>query len=416
MGEFADRPLRVAFFVEGMYASGVDTSTQLLARALRQLGHRVTLFTPWSEASTATPPEETFQLSAVEVNLKQRVHLSYPISWRLINAFRQQRYDLIHVHTSTSVNLLAWQVSKLFQLPVVYSYHTMTKEYLHYLGFSEQIGSLLDPVVELFDKIVCDRADLVVTPAAKAAEYLHEIGVTPEVKIVPNGVDLELFHPFPSDFLQSQYAIPADAKLLLFVGRLNQEKRPLVAYEIFRRLCRTRDDLYLIMVGQGPLAEDLRQMAASDGLSSRLVLTGLIDYGQMPAVYNAADLWISTSQSEVQPMVALEAAACGLPALAFADPALRDIVEHGVSGFLVHNEDEFIAYLLSLLEEPERYHAMRKAALTKGECYSVTNSAKRMVDCYRQVLATQEPPNAGTIQHRQGWLVSSHGGSSITNA
>jgi 1,2-diacylglycerol 3-alpha-glucosyltransferase len=406
MGELAPHRLRVAFFVEGMYASGVDTSTQLLARALRQLGHRVTLFTPWSGDSTTTPSEETFQLSAVEVNLKQRVHLSYPISWRLINAFRQQEYDLIHVHTSTSVNLLAWQVSKLFQLPVVYTYHTMTKEYLHYLGpLSEHIGSLLDPVIELFDKIVCDRADLVITPSAKAAAYLREISVTPEVQIVPNGVDLERFHPFPSDFLQSQYAIPAHAKLLLFVGRLNQEKRPLLAYALFRKLCRARDDLYLIMVGQGPLSDELRQLAINDGLASRLVLTGLIDYSQMPLVYNAAHLWLSTSQSEVQPMTALEAAACGLPALAFADPALQGIVEHGVSGYLAQNETEFITYLQSLLDDPERYHAMRKAALTKGEQYSVISSAERMVQCYRQVLAPQQPPKAGPVQHRQGRVV-----------
>jgi 1,2-diacylglycerol 3-alpha-glucosyltransferase len=402
MGELASRPLRIAFFVEGMYASGVDTSTQLLARALRHFGHRVTLFTPWPGASGATPPEDTFQLSAVEVNLKQRVHLSYPISWRLINAFRQQRYDLIHVHTSTSVNLLAWQVSSLFQLPTVYTYHTMTKEYLHYLGpLSEHMGSLLDPVVELFDKVVCDRADLVITPSAKAAEYLRSISVAPEVRIIANGVDLENFHPFPSDFLHGTFGVPPTAKLLLFVGRLNQEKRPLLAYDLFRKLCRTRNDVYLVMVGDGPLREELAQLAVHDGLRTRLVLTGLLDYRQMPAVYNAAHLWISTSQSEVQPMAALEAAACGLPALAFADPALQGIVEHGVNGFLAETSDAFLTNLQSLLDNPERYHAMRRAALVKGEQYSVTNTAQQMVQAYQQVLADQPLSPSTPIHHRQ---------------
>lgn len=394
MMEEQNRPLTIAFFVEGMYSSGVDTSTRLLARALRQLGHRVTLFSPWQDHKNSSPGEDAFLLPAVNLNFKQRIHLSYPLSWRLIDEFKGRRYDLIHVHTSTSVNLLAWQVARLFELPVVYTYHTMSKAYLHYyLGpFSKQVSHWLDPMVEFFDKVVCDRAALVLTPSEKAANYLNAIGVTPRVEVIANGVDLDRFHPFPSDFLQTCFNLPSDAKVLLFVGRLNQEKRPLLAYEHFRQLCRQRNDVWLVMVGDGPQRQELAQQALADGLAGRLVLTGLLPYAQMPAVYNAAHLWLSTSQSEVQPMVALEAIACGLPAVVYADPALQGIVEHAVNGFVVGDDEDFLCSLHHLLDTPERYQAMRSAAIRQGEQYSVGRAAARTLRAYHQILSNRRPP------------------------
>jgi 1,2-diacylglycerol 3-alpha-glucosyltransferase len=396
------RPLNIAFFVEGMFSSGVDTSTQLLARALRREGHRVTLFTPWKEHQQTSPDVDSYLLPAVNINAKQRVHLSYPVSLRLLSFVREQRYDLIHVHTSTSVNLLAWQVSKLFHLPVVYTYHTMSKNYLHYLGpFSEHMGSWLTAVVELYDKVICDRAHLIVTPSAKAAAYLGELGVSPEVQVIPNGIDLDRFYPFPSDYLSEHFAVRSQDKVLLFVGRLNQEKRPLLAYDLFHKLSRLRDDVQLVMVGDGPLQHEISQRARQDGLSERVTLTGLVPYAQMPAVYNAAHVWISTSQSEVQPMVALEAAACGLPAVAFADLALQGVIEHGVNGFVVERSDLFLTQLANLLDGPVRYQAMRKAAIERGKQFSVEATARRLVNCYRQVIDRFGPPFNEAAQHRR---------------
>jgi 1,2-diacylglycerol 3-alpha-glucosyltransferase len=405
MDQLATRPLRIAFFVEGMYASGVDTSTQLLARALRRLGHQVKLFLPWKEHFTPEAADDLFLLPAMRINPKQNVHLSYPVSWRLLNEFKRQKFDLVHVHTSTSVNLLAWQVSKLFHLPIVYTYHTLSKEYLHYLGpLSEHMGNLLESMVEFYDKMICDRADLVLTPSAKAADYLAGLRIAPSVKIVPNGVDRTIFHPAPSDYLQTRFDLPSTSKILLFVGRLNQEKRPLLAYDLFRKLSRTHGDLALVMVGDGAYRCELTQMALHDGLKQRVVLTGLIDHAAMPAVYNSAHLWVSTSQSEVQPMVALEAAACGLPTIAFADRALDGIVCDGLNGFVVESGDAFIGRVQQLLTQPELYQTMRQAALRQSERYSIDNTAQAILEWYEHVIGMRCPASPARTHYRHRHL------------
>ncbi len=392
------KPLTIAFFVEGMYGSGVDTSTRLLAEALRAQGHRVVTFLPWKERCISGN-QDLVLLPSVRVNSKQAVYLSYPISLRLVTLFNQIAFDVIHVHTSTSVNLLAWQMAKLFHLPVVYTYHTMSKEYMHYLGhIPETVEPWVEAVVEKFDRIVCNGANAIVTPSAKAADYLAEIHVTPPVQIIPNGIKLDDFYPWPSDFLQSNFGIPHAAKVLLWVGRLNQEKRPLLAYEIFRRLCAQRDDVVLVMVGDGALRPTLEQCRAQDRLQGRLFLTGLVDYTNMPAIFNSADLWISTSQSEVHPMVAIEATACGLPTVAWCDPALSGVVESGVNGYLVPHETAFLQALNHLLDDGERYQAMHRAALLKRAEYNIECTATRMAQLYTSLI---NPESHNPQNHRR---------------
>lgn len=384
-------PLTIAFFVEGMYASGVDTSTRLLAEALQAQGHRVVTFLPWKERCLSND-HDLVLLPSVCVNSKQAVYLSYPVSLRLLTLFNQIPFDIIHVHTSTSVNLLAWQVSKLFHLPIVYTYHTMSKEYMHYYltHVPETVEPWVAALVEKFDSIVCNRADVVVTPSAKAARYLASLNVTPPVRIIPNGIDLTDFYPWPADFLQTCFGVPQDAKVLLWIGRLNQEKRPLLAYELFRRLCGQRDDVVLVMVGDGAQRAELEARCTQDALQGRFFLTGLVDYTKMPAIYNSADLWLSTSQSEVHPMVAIEATACGLPALAWRDPALESVIQDGVNGFLVQDMDVALAALNRILDNGELYQQFSRATASTRTTFNIETTATQMVDLYRTLCPPQQ--------------------------
>lgn len=391
----APRQLTIAFFVEGMYASGVDTSSQLLAEALREQGHQVVLFLPWKEHCTAGR-DDVFLLPSMRVNSKQGVHLSYPVSLKLLNKFKQTPFDLIHVHTSTSVNLLAWQVSALFGLPLVYTYHTMTKEYMHYWdALSDVFGGLLEPLfasaVEKFDQMICNKADAVITPSAKAARYLATLDLLAPVTVIPNGVKLDNFYPWPSDYLQSHFGVPEGKKVLLWVGRLNQEKRPLLAYDLFRELCRRRDDVCLVMVGDGALRGEIEVRRRRDGLQDRLYLTGLINYRQMAAVYNSADLWLSTSQSEVHPMVALEATACGLPSVVWRDTALDGVIDDGGNGFVVSSNQKFINRLHQILDDGDLYQRMHRAAVQKRLEYSIETTAERVYQVYEHVVKPRQP-------------------------
>lgn len=388
----ADRALNIAFFIEGMCASGVDTSTSLLAKELRRRGHRVKRFVPWKDDLASPGKDEVIKLPAMRVSRKQEVYWTYPLNLPLFETFHQQQFDLIHIHTNTVINLLAWQMASAFNLPIVYTYHTMAKDYAHYLGpIHDHMGKLVDSAIESYDKLICERADIVVTPSAKAAHYLHKIGI-PDVKIIPNGIDLSTFQPASSDWLRTRFRIPKEDKILLFVGRLNQEKRPLLAYDCFRRLAKKLPNLHLVMVGDGAQRDELLQSAKADKLVDRLHLTGLVNYREMPAVYNSADIWISTSYSEVHPMVAIEASACGLPAVCWRDEALTGVVEHDKNGLIVDTPIAFCNAIQKLLEDEALLTQMQQQATKQASHYHIENCGQKMLDLYKDVIQQRKTP------------------------
>jgi 1,2-diacylglycerol 3-alpha-glucosyltransferase len=381
-----DQPLSLAFFIEGMSASGVDTSTQLLATELRRLGHRVVLFVPWKERCQHPDAIDQFWLPAMRVSRDQDVYWAYPVNLPLFEKFHQERFDLVHVHTNTVINLLAWQVAGLFRLPIVYTYHTMAKDYAHYIGpIYQHMSHLVDNAIERYDKLICDQADCVVTPSHKAERYLHDIGVN-DLQVIPNGIDLRMFTHTPHNLLRQRFTIPTDEPILLFVGRLNQEKRPLLAYECFRALQRQLANVHLVMVGDGALRPDLEAYIEEDQLEGRVHLTGVVDYREMPAIYNSADVWVSTSCSEVHPMVAIESGACGLPAVAMRDAALEGVVENGINGFIVEDQAEFVKALLHLLNDRALHQQMRRSAARQARRFRIESTAQQMLDVYRSTI------------------------------
>lgn len=387
------QPLRIAFLVEGMSSSGVDTSTQLLAKALRALGHTVVVFVPWKERVTDENDATTAALTAIKVSSRQPTYISVPVSWSVYERFRRENFDLIHVHTSTTVNLLAWQMSSVLDLPIVYTYHTMTVEYAHYLGkFVSKFSSVVEPAIELFDRIVCNGADAIVAPSHKAQEYLGHIGVRPKVTVIPNGINLSIFTPGESRYLQERLGLRAEQPVLIFVGRLNEEKRPELVYALFRRILRDCPEAVLVFVGEGTLHEELESSIAQDGLQDCVYLLGSIAYADMPRVYQSADLWVSSSMSEVHPMVALEATACGLVAVAMHDPALDGVILHEQTGFLAETEEEFVTAAVSLLQDEGKRQRMAEAGARHALEFSVDVTAQRMAELYHVVLQENRQP------------------------
>jgi 1,2-diacylglycerol 3-alpha-glucosyltransferase len=385
--------LRIAFFVDGTSrTSGVDTSTRLLAAALRDQGHQVTVFVPRIAGQTAGIAADSCRLPAFRVHTRPDVYWIVPFSARLLARSFRERFDVIHVHNTTTAYLLAWQLAKLGGTPLIYTYHTMLGEYTHYLGAAARLGPRLAPLVRVLDRRVGNAADLVTTPSPKAKAYLDTLGLATPVTVIPNGIDLAQFAPRPAGDLPARLGLGPERRILLFVGRLNHEKRPLAAYAAFRDLSRRWPQADLVLAGEGPLSVEIAQRSRADGLAGRVHLLGVVPHAAMAALYNAAYLWLSTSTSEVHPMVAVEAVACGLPAVAIADRALEGVVVPNVTGLVVCTEAELVDGLDQLLADPARRERMAAAARQQARQYDIATVSQRFAALYGQLAATGKLP------------------------
>lgn len=131
---------------------------------------------------------------------------------------------------------------------------------------------------------------------------------------VPNAVDADLFKPQSSDFRQ-RHGIGRDEFVALYVARFQAFKNHAVLLDAFARLVREHAAARLVLVGSGPLRERCEQQVADLGVAEKVLFLGETPYGELPAVYAAADAKVISSDYESFCFAALEAMSTGLPVL-----------------------------------------------------------------------------------------------------
>jgi glycosyltransferase involved in cell wall biosynthesis len=199
--------------------------------------------------------------------------------------------------------------------------------------------------------------------SAHLVAALDALAGRPGGRLVPNGVDLELFRV--RDRARSRARLGRDARgaLVLVVGHWIPRKDPLLALEVFSRAARSDDRV--VFIGRGPLGPALEARARELGLAGRVELVPEVPPETLAEWYGAADLLLLTSRSEGRPNVALEALASGRPVLATDAGGTGELLEPlRPAGLLAASRDPAALgrALARLLEAPPAPGALRAVA------------------------------------------------------
>ena len=190
-------------------------------------------------------------------------------------------------------------------------------------------------------RLAARRADRLICVSDDIAESAVRRRVFPErkVQVVPNGIDLRPFDtPLNTESLRRSLNIPSGAVVLGTIGRLAEIKRHELLVRAFARVRSNHPDAHLVIVGDGPLRDEL------SGLSSRLGVgqwVHLVGYQEEPQSFlRAMDVFCLTSRSEGMPLVILEAWAARVPLIASRVGGIPELVEDGQTGLLFCSGDE----------------------------------------------------------------------------
>jgi D-inositol-3-phosphate glycosyltransferase len=209
------------------------------------------------------------------------------------------------------------------------------------------------------------------------------------VELVPPGVDRAYFSPGDQAQARRAAGLPEDVPIVLFVGRVQPLKGLVTAVEAVGRLkaCAGRAGLAHLVVIGGPsgakgrdeMARALAMVEAFD-LTDRALVVPPQPHELLSTYYRAADACIVPSRSESFGLVALEAAACGIPVVASAVGGLTKLVEHGCTGYLVAPGDAagFAHYLGELLDDRSLARLMGAAACDRTAGYTWQSAAARV--------------------------------------
>ena len=188
------------------------------------------------------------------------------------------------------------------------------------------------------------RAARVIAVSPELAALARELGVPDErLRLIPNGVDAELFRPTGRAAARRELGLPEEAPILLTVGSLGERKGIHLVLEALAALAGRFPGLrYLVVGGEGPEGAwggELRRRAEDLGVAGRVLFAGPRRRRELPAWYNAADLFLLPSSLEGSPNAVLEALACGTPVAATPVGTLPELLAEPGAGLLIERRD-----------------------------------------------------------------------------
>jgi glycosyltransferase involved in cell wall biosynthesis len=239
--------------------------------------------------------------------------------------------------------------------------------------------------LETMRRLTYGRLDAVVALTGECADWIRKNAPAPRVPVIPNAASWPL--PSQEPRLSPLALLAPQRKLLLAVGRLAKEKNFGALIDAFAALAPRHPEWDLAILGEGPDHEALAQRIRDARLESRIFLPGCV--GNVGDWYQHADLYAMSSLFEGFPNTLAEALAYGVPAVSFdCDTGPRDIIRHGIDGYLVPPGDAGgFADALERVMSDERLRAMLAGrAVEARERFSIERIAGMWEELFGQCM------------------------------
>ncbi len=383
--------MKIAFMTNNYkpFTGGVPISIERLKKGLETLGHQAVVFAPTYEEQTQE--ENVFRYATCMKKFIGGIVIPNPFDKRIEEEFRRHHFDLIHVHHPMLIGRTAAYLSKKYNVPLVFTYHTRYEQYLEcYTGCR-----LTEKLTPLYLQTFLKHCHFVFAPTQGMKDYLiSACKVHPDrIGILPTGIEPDSFLAKEEDCRRVREAYGAlDMPLLLTVSRMAQEKNIAFLLEslaVFKE--RFGKPFRMIMVGDGPDKASYEQMARRLGLEREICFAGKIPNGEIPPYYAAADVFLFASKTETQGIVLLEAFAGSTPVAAVDASGVRDLVKNGSNGILVKEDKyDFAEKLTALLNSEELKGRMSENARQAALAYREEAVALRAARYYNSVINAVE--------------------------
>jgi glycosyltransferase involved in cell wall biosynthesis len=210
-----------------------------------------------------------------------------------------------------------------------------------------------------------------------------------KIVVVPNGVDHKKFHPIPKQTARRKLGLPLNHRILLSVGGLVPRKGFDVVIKALKIAIEDfgRNDLFLVIVGEGSQRTQLENLIELSGLEDRVLLVGTIPHEELYVWYSAADLFCLASSREGWPNVLLESLACGTPVVATEVWGIPEIIRREDIGLLSEREPAIMASRIrEAIQKDWDGEAIRRYAAT----FTWSATAARVHEVFNLVLSNRE--------------------------
>ena len=406
------------------FIGGVPISIERLADGLKSIGHDVFIFAPSYE--NQVEEENVIRCKSI-ITKTDKYTLPNMFDVKLEKRFKELNIDIIHVHHPILMGNLGLYLGKKYNVPVVFTYHTRYEQYLHYVKVYNAIEERRKVennknLIYIEDKILnytknnltcgylnkfANKCDMIFAPTNLIKEQLQESGIKSNIQVIPTGLDESYFKEEKevSNAIRKKY-IQDKKYLFCTVARLVKEKNLEFLIRGLKELKSREGDCFKsLIIGEGPLKENLKSLAKKLGLEDNIVFLNSVSNDCIGNYYRACDLFLFSSQSETQGIVLLEAMAAKKPVVAVKASGVIDVVKNNINGYITDNDEKEWANKVSyLLSNDSIRKDLSKGAYYTSLQYMNSNIAKQVEENYIKVMTEHFIHRLKTKTHRKIYI------------
>ena len=384
-------------FVSDVYfprVNGVSTSIRTFRQDLGTCGVETLLVVPSYVQSGAPsgggpPPDEPGILrvpsSGVPKDPEDR-RMQWGGLNRVLSTIPRGQVDVVHIQTPFIAHYAAARFARRNGVPCVATYHTFFEEYLHHYVpvLPRSIGRYL---ARSFTRSQCADVQALIAPSDPMRDVLLEYGVSTPIHVLPTGLPADRFNPGIAERFRSEQGIPAGRPLVTYVGRVAHEKNIEFLVKVFVEVRKTVPKAMLVIAGEGPAREPLRQLVARLGLEKDVHFAGYLDRNTgLLDCYAAANVFVFASRTETQGLVLLEAMAQGAPVVSTAELGTRSVLKAGCGALVVEEQlQPFTAAVVQVLQDAALQSDLAERGRTYARTWSSAIMARRLAELYESL-------------------------------
>lgn len=374
--------------------NGAAYFTYHLAALLAKRGHDVSVITP-SQTSEESIYEQdgvkVYGVPSISIIIYPKFRVSPPvIAKKSIRRFVQEiNPDVIHIQNHFLIGKVIVRVARELNIPIMGTNHFMPENLAHHFHLPKPAEERLkawgwNKFLEVYKGL-----QLITAPTRTAADLVESLGMKKKVIPVSCGIDLKRFSPRKDgSSFRKRHNLPEDRLIMLYVGRLDREKRIEVILRALPKIIKDAD-VHLVIAGNGKLKAALEVMAGKLGIKDRVTFTGFVPDNELPGLYRSADLFVIAGIAELQSIVTMEAMASGLPVVAVDAMALPELVHDRENGYLFPEGDSNVlaSRAIKILSNSKLRQKMSKNSLKIIKAHDIDKMIKKYESLYKKTIS-----------------------------
>jgi 1,2-diacylglycerol 3-alpha-glucosyltransferase len=372
--------------------NGAAYFTYRLATMLSHRGHNVFVMCPSRSFRNTVSNDNAvtvYGIRSIPIPIYRNFRISPLFIPRTVTrAVKEISPDIVHIQNHFLIGKEVVSAAKRLGIPAIGTNHFMPENLVHYLhlpGIAERWVQKLAwrQFVRVFEQL-----DSVTTPTKTAAALLEKAALNKDVMPVSCGIDLERFKPTNDGaYLKRRFGIPTDRPVLLYVGRLDKEKKIDVVLRALPDISRVTG-VHLVLAGLGKEKQNLKALTEKLGIQKAVTFTGFVPDEDLQNIYRVADLFVTAGIAELQSIVTMEAMASGLPVVAVNAMALPELVHNGENGYLFSDGDsEMLAErVIAILANRALRARMSEKSLEIIKDHDINKTVEKYESIYSEIV------------------------------